>query len=434
MTESWDAHTHQVALDALLNEGRGAPQFGAPPERAPPQQRGTQGVAHMKEKKEREQKERRRQELTAEKAEKEKRRQDALRQLEIWSESDNLLKRPSEFICKMKFFNTLPDPPADSKLLDIQWPLERLYQYAPTSLERDYQHDVLLDTTLGIVVDMVTPSAYMLPEGAVPKLAPEDEALLVAEKETLAGKDRRGARKKAISVPWLRKSEFITAVFDENLYNQSTTMQTDVVRAAHTKSHKGAADAKEAFAHLGVEAVNRQFERTQSEPVHPRNPALTPVSVEYVVPNYDYLSNALVHVLYEQVPPTERDAKQEREQSLLVMHQYTDKAPKEGEKQKIWLTRVLPNERDDVDDLFGGAEEAAQVEPEYHLAGTYAQNFAPQTAKGDCWEVGGFFFCVKTHSLHFRWQVPADLGRLKRRSDRHVHPVLRQNGAARPLA
>jgi hypothetical protein len=114
MTESWDAHTHQSALDALLNDAQA--QFRPAPERPQPQQRGTQGVAHMKEKKEREQKERRRQELTAEKAEKEKRRQDALRQLEIWSESDNLLKRPSEFVCKMKFFNTLPDPPAESKV------------------------------------------------------------------------------------------------------------------------------------------------------------------------------------------------------------------------------------------------------------------------------------------------------------------------------
>jgi cobalamin biosynthesis protein CbiG len=54
------------------------------------------------------------------------------------------------------------------------------------------------------------------------RLAPEDEALLNAEKETVAriAAAAVGKRKTPLQVPWLRKSEFITAIFDENLYNK----------------------------------------------------------------------------------------------------------------------------------------------------------------------------------------------------------------------
>ncbi len=269
-------------------------------------------------------------------------------------------------------------------MLDIQWPLERLFQYAPTSLERDYQHDVLLDTTLGIVVDMVTPAAYMLPEGAAPKLAPEDEALLAPEKETLAGKDRRGQRKKAISVPWLRKSEFITAVFDENLYNQSTSLQSDIVHAASVKSAKGMESAQAAFAVAGVEAVNRQFAAAGSgvDPVHPKDPTLKAVSVQYLIPNYDYLSNVLVHVLYEDVPTVERDGKREREEAVLQLHELTgfgQQGPSKTGTQKRLVTRLLPDVRDDVDELFGDAEEGG--EPEYHLTGQFSCAWQNQLAE-----------------------------------------------------
>ncbi len=281
-------------------------------------------------------------------------------------------------------------------MLDIQRPLERLFQYAPTSLERDYQHDMLLDATLGIVVDMVTPAAYALPEpgAAAVKLAPEDEALLAPEKETLAGKDRRGQRKKASAVPWLRKSEFITAVFDENLYNQSSAHQSDMVHAATTKSAKGSLDARTTFAHAGVEAVNRQFEsanRSSAPLVHPRDPKLVATSVQYVLPTYQHLAAPLVHLLYEEKPAAELDGALERQQAMLVLN------PFPGKSQEFWAARVLPDGRNEadaeVDALFGDGggggggeeeEEAERLQREglpHHWTGAYAMNSAKLSAK-----------------------------------------------------
>lgn len=53
----------------------------------------------MKEKKEREEKERKQLQQRAEKEEKEKKRNEALRQLAIWSDKDNLLKHStSDFV------------------------------------------------------------------------------------------------------------------------------------------------------------------------------------------------------------------------------------------------------------------------------------------------------------------------------------------------
>lgn len=382
------------------------------------------------------------QEEAQRRAERERKRGEALRQLEIWSEEDNLLKRPTDFLCKMKFLNTLPDPPVEPKLLDVQWPLERLvvygngffsssffsplfllgsgnshnvhfsflsssssfyeffYRYAPTSLERDYRHEMLLNNTLGIPVDMVRPFSYLLPEKPG-KLAPQgkkkrtkkkiwrndsflfslltlkkkkkkDEELLAAEKDALAG--RQGRTTQRVSVPWLRPSEYITSRFDEKLYGQNVGARGGVdpiLNQVVQKSAKGDFDARVAFAKAAADVVTQQFERTNdgTKPVHPTNPALKPVSIQPIYPNQEYLCNTLVHVLYEDVPLVEKDASLEREQALLLPVVWDPTRP-----EKTGYVRVLPNdEDDDLDELFGGAdeEEAPKDTREYHKTSAY---------------------------------------------------------------
>jgi hypothetical protein len=72
--------------------------------------------------------------------------------LEIWSEGENLLKRPSEFVCKMKFFNTLPDVPSEAKLAVVALPLEEFGVFHPTSLQHEHKHEVVVGNDLALQV------------------------------------------------------------------------------------------------------------------------------------------------------------------------------------------------------------------------------------------------------------------------------------------
>jgi hypothetical protein len=219
---------------------------------------------------------------------------------------------------------------------------------------------------------MVTPSAYLLPIGKPLPLASEDEELLRAEKETLAKRERRGQPKTPISVPWLRRSEFITAVFDENLYNQSASgAQVELVRAVENKSTTGFVQAVSQFASASVDLVLHQFERANSgvHPVHPTNPKLKPVSVQQFLPNTEFLANSLSHVLYEVAPVAENDLEAERRKAILL--------PQMLGGEKACYIRTLPNEPDDVDELFGDApepqvDEDGNVVTEVHKTAAYA--------------------------------------------------------------
>lgn len=320
----------------------------------------------------------------------------------------------------MKFFNTLPEPPVEPKLLDVQWPLERLVAYAPTSLERDYKHEMLLGPNLGIVIDMVNPSSYMLPDQPGP-LDAADEELLMAEKETLAKRDRRGQPKKPLTVPWLRKSEFITAVFDENLYNQSSGGAQEVVRAAQNPSASSARAALQTFATAGVAAVARQFVRANdgSRPVHPKDPSMVPVSVQPVLPCLEFVGHSLTHVLFEDAPVTERDAAEERRAALLLPQEIPG-------SNKMVVVRVLPNEADDLDDLFGGSGGgvADGAPKEYHksqahsadnvvnMAGKYALLWGPNRAAAEFVPFERKLE-LRELSFHFRGALPVVHRRFK---------------------
>lgn len=58
-------------------------------------------------------------------------------------------------MCHIKFKNTLPDPPVDFKLINVQPELSRYVPYMPTDLERDYKYEVPANLTRSSLMDMV---------------------------------------------------------------------------------------------------------------------------------------------------------------------------------------------------------------------------------------------------------------------------------------
>lgn len=72
-------------------------------------------------------------------------------------------KKPSEFLCKVKYYNNLPDIPLEPKLLKYPFDPSRLYKYAATTLEKNNKHVIHTQVDLGIPIDLIENSVYRPP-------------------------------------------------------------------------------------------------------------------------------------------------------------------------------------------------------------------------------------------------------------------------------
>ena len=69
----------------------------------------------------------------------------------------------NEFLCKFRYFNTLPDLPFDAKLLAYPFDELRFAKYTTTSLEKNYKFQMHTEADLGITIDLIDPLAYKTP-------------------------------------------------------------------------------------------------------------------------------------------------------------------------------------------------------------------------------------------------------------------------------
>lgn len=53
-------------------------------------------------------------------------------------------QKQTEFLCTIKFRNSLPDPPLGPHFLEVPLDLDKYVEYRPTTLERDYKWKVIL--------------------------------------------------------------------------------------------------------------------------------------------------------------------------------------------------------------------------------------------------------------------------------------------------
>jgi RNA polymerase II-associated factor 1 len=114
----------------------------------------------------------------------------------------------NDLLCSMKFKNSLPDIPFEPKFLTYPFDPFRFIQYNPTSLERNYKHDVLTEVDLGVPIDLILPETYSS-QDISGTLDPADEALL--EEDTVPQVESKRARQHAKNVSWLRRTEYISS-------------------------------------------------------------------------------------------------------------------------------------------------------------------------------------------------------------------------------
>ncbi|XP_042419340.1 protein PAF1 homolog isoform X2 [Zingiber officinale] len=145
---------------------------------------------------------------------------------------ENRLKKPTTFICKMKFRNELPDPTTQPKLLALNKDKDRFSRYTITSLEKMHKPKLYIEQDLGIPLDLLDMSVYN-PHAVHLSLAHEDEELL-HEDELVAPVKPDGIRRKERpmieGVSWLVKTQYISPISTEVAKKSVTAKQAKEMR------------------------------------------------------------------------------------------------------------------------------------------------------------------------------------------------------------
>lgn len=209
---------------------------------------------------------------------------------------ENRLKKPTTFICKMKFRNELPDPTMQPKLLAVNQDKDRFSRYTITSLEKMHKPKLYIEQDLGIPLDLLDMSIYNSHAVHLP-LAHEDEELL-QEDELVALVKQDGIRRKdrpmIEGVSWLVKTQYISPVSMEVAKKSLTAKQAKEMR----ETREGRNLSLENFNNREkqIQAIEESFRAAKLPPVHQSKPGLEPEEVWPVLPFFDRYEDQFVMV------------------------------------------------------------------------------------------------------------------------------------------
>jgi RNA polymerase II-associated factor 1 len=233
----------------------------------------------------------------------------------------------NDFVCKLKYRNTLPELPFDPKLVYgillffwrqgvtfdpcRQYPFDpnRFVKYKPTSLERTFKYPLLTEPDLGVPLDLIDPDTYKIPSGSTKcdvcfihilsawTMPPVDAALI--SKDALAKTKKKFGSLYFVlltlhredlrpQVPWLRKMEYMTD-FSTKKDERPRLEDTVRARAQALRSQQDGTEERE--------LIERSFLDAKKTPVHPTNPNLVPEMILPVLPDLTLVKNKYVPVV-----------------------------------------------------------------------------------------------------------------------------------------
>eukprot|EP01117_Protostelium_nocturnum_P003629 TRINITY_DN14912_c0_g1_i1.p1 TRINITY_DN14912_c0_g1~~TRINITY_DN14912_c0_g1_i1.p1 ORF type:complete len:365 (-),score=167.69 TRINITY_DN14912_c0_g1_i1:47-1141(-) len=208
----------------------------------------------------------------------------------------NEKKKPSEFICKLKYSNKLPEIPFEPKLLVIPFEANRFSKYIPNSLEKNFKHPFNSEPDLGISIDLIDPNLYKSNLGEASDV--KDTSLLkdLKEVEEATGKvNRMPAKKDRGNVFWLQRTRYMSGHYD------GPQFKSDTIEQVGWGKKKGEKE-KEMGREEQIRAIEDTFECMKEEPVHPTNPSLKAVEVLPILPDFERWSNAYSQVVFDSNP------------------------------------------------------------------------------------------------------------------------------------
>lgn len=316
--------------------------------------------------------------------------------------------RKSELVCRVKYCNTLPDIPFDPKFITYPFLSNRFVEYKPTSLERNYKHDLLTEHDLGVTIDLINPDTYAVDPHAA--LHPEDERLL--EEDSLTPQDSKRSRHHNKAVPWLKKTEYISNEF--NRYGNTSEKTETKVGYNVKKLFKEETLAMDRASQ--IEAINKTFADAQ-QPIekHYSKPGVHAVETLPVFPDSQLWRYPFAQVMFDSDPAP---VIQLEEMSQAMIRGVVDES---GEQFVAYFLPTEDTMRKRKRDAEEGVEYMDEDEYDYKMAREYNWNVKNKASKG---YEENYFFVFRDGDVHYN-----ELETRVRLSKRRLKPGMQPNNS-----
>lgn len=280
----------------------------------------------------------------------------------------------ADFVSRVKYNNNLPDIPFDAKFIAYPFESNRFVDYKPTTLEKNYKHEMLTEVDLGVNIDLIDPDTYAIDHNV--SLDPDDEKLLEEEPVNLPDKKRTAHHNKNVS--WLRRTEYISTEYNRS--RTSNEMVETKVGFNVKKKFQGTDIYKDRESQIA--AIESTFDAAQ-RPIlrHPTKPGVTPLEVLPVFPDFQMWAQPCAHVIFD-TDPTPRGRggpAEDEEMSQAMIRGMVDAS---GDQFVAYFLPSKETIRKRKRDQEGETEYTEEEEYEYKMAREYNWNVKNKATKG----------------------------------------------------
>ncbi|GAB6021719.1 RNA polymerase-associated factor [Chamberlinius hualienensis] len=299
-------------------------------------------------------------------------------------------ERRSELVGRVKYCNQLPDIPFDPKFITYPFDSNRFVQYNPTSLERNYKHDLLTEHDLGVSIDLINTDTYAIPENGV--LDPADEKLL--EEEVIQPQNSKRSRHHAKSVSWLRRTEYISTEltrFQASSEKNETKVGYNVKRFFKEQDLYMDRESQ-------IKAIDKTFEDSKKHiEKHHTKPSVVPVEELPVFADFDMWKYPCAQVIFDSDPaPMGRPLPaQLEEMSQAMIRGVMDESGEQFVAYFLPTEETIQKRKRDVDN---GDEYVDCEEYDYKMAREYNWNVKNKASKG---YEENYFFVFRDNNVYY---------------------------------
>jgi len=277
----------------------------------------------------------------------------------------------SEFVCTLQFMNKLPDLPYDPKFLKCPLDENRHIVYRPTTLERDFKFEMLTGIDVGVTLDLIDLSSFVVPEHP-PPMDPIDQQLL-------DGASKANAKSHPPTVSFLLHPQYLaTDLADARVPSV----------ANFVKENKDDLNPPEEDRSKQILNINGSFEAARVTPKHPTNPKLQPVEIFQLLPDEDLWGNEYSEVVFDTDPVPEDDEQSSRKRKNAVIKSVSVPG------QDITCLRYFTPKRRRLNDDDDMEDEPDENETEYEWVREY--KYRLHKGEGD-----NFLFVMKDKEMTY---------------------------------
>ncbi|VBB30802.1 unnamed protein product [Acanthocheilonema viteae] len=189
----------------------------------------------------------------------------------------------TDFLCRVKYNNALPDIPFDTKFLACPFvSLSRFTDYKSSSLEKNFKFELLCEPDCGVNIDLINPETYYVDVDSPKKHHPIDLELL--EDEQINPQNLRRSLQHSKMVPWMRKTEYISSEFTR--FGVSAERQE--TRIGYSTKKKFQTDVLYRDRVSQIAAINKTFDdASKTISHHPTKKGVIAIEELPLLPDFD---------------------------------------------------------------------------------------------------------------------------------------------------